>query len=599
MKKSIQLTLTAAVFTIINFLSNHQALAQNVFIPDANFKAILVANSAINTDANTEISYAEAYAYTGTINAPGAGISNLTGIEAFSAATRLNCAFNSLTTLDLSYNVSLTYVDCSSNSLTTLNVYNVTNLDTLDCSANNLICLDLHTNPNLARLNCGSNNLTSLNLKSGNNAALNYMSAFGAGGMLYCIQVDNAAVASSEPSWFEDTWSVYNGSCGTAVTASYTHDAPVCFGSAVTFTDASTGFIDYWHWDFGDGTSSNTQNSTHAFGGGAYYWVTLVAGNCNKSDTIGATVAQGNDIYGQATYSGGDVSSGTAVLMPLVGSYEMLDTMYTSSLDPSGFYSFPHVLDGNYIIKVFPDTILFPTLIPTYYANDWLWDSATVHNQPCNMWSIADVYMSEIISGIPGTGSASGLVIQGIGFGRAQGDPIHGVDVKLGITGTSNIVASTETDTNGLYVFPALANGNYTVFVDIPGLLRDSTYSFTIDASNQDFNDLHYWVDSTMIYIAPGIGIENIDDPTLQSLIVYPNPVNDISSIRFNMVNSGHAKLELQNIYGIKLQTLMDEKLDNGEYIHTLNPVNLPAGTYFITLTVNGKTRTIRTIVMK
>jgi len=598
MKKSLQLTLTAAIL-LFSFLFTQHLKAQNVNIPDANFKALLVANTLINTNADAEISLAEAAAYNGTISAESVGINDFTGIEAFTALTRLKCGFNLATTLDLTYNVSLTYVNCTSNSLTTLNVTNLTQIDTLNCSSNNLTCLDLHTNTGLRVLDCSTNNLTGLNLKNGNNALITSMNATFGGGMLYCIQVDNAATATANPNWVESAWSTYNTTCGATVTAAYNHDAPVCFGTSVTFTDASTGSPDYWHWDFGDGTSSTTQNNLHTFGGAAYFWVTLVAGNCNSSDTIGATVQQGNDITGHVGYSLGDVTNGTAVIMPLTGTYEILDTMYTSSLDASGHYSFPHVLDGNYIIKVFPDTTIYPNLIPTYFYNAWLWDSATVHVQPCGMWSVADVVMSEVVSGAPGTGSASGLIIQGGGFGRAQGDPIHGVDVKLGITGSSNIVAATETDLNGQYTFLDLANGNYTVYVDIPGLLRDSVYNFTIDAGNQNFNDLHYWVDSTNIYIAPGIGIEDIDDPNLSSLIMYPNPASDISNIRFTLANTEDVKLELQNIYGIKLQTLAQGNMQEGEHLYKLDVNNLPMGTYFITLTVNGKSRTIRTVVMK
>jgi hypothetical protein len=40
---------------------------QNVNIPDANFKAYLVGNTAINTNGDTEIQVSEATAFTGTI----------------------------------------------------------------------------------------------------------------------------------------------------------------------------------------------------------------------------------------------------------------------------------------------------------------------------------------------------------------------------------------------------------------------------------------------------------------------------------------------------------------------------------------------------
>ena len=64
--------------------------AQNVNIPDANFKAYLVGNPSINTVADAEISLAEAAAYNATINCSGLEITDMTGIEAFTGYIYLN-----------------------------------------------------------------------------------------------------------------------------------------------------------------------------------------------------------------------------------------------------------------------------------------------------------------------------------------------------------------------------------------------------------------------------------------------------------------------------------------------------------------------------
>src|SRR6185503_5950570 len=54
-----------------------------------------------------------------------------------------------------------------------------------------------------------------------------------------------------------------------------------------TFTDASTNATS-WHWDFGDGDTSNVQNPTHDFIGGGDYTVILTVHNgpCSSTDTI-------------------------------------------------------------------------------------------------------------------------------------------------------------------------------------------------------------------------------------------------------------------------------------------------------------------------
>jgi PKD repeat protein len=53
----------------------------------------------------------------------------------------------------------------------------------------------------------------------------------------------------------------------------------------VAFTDTSTGEIASWFWDFGDGTTSNEEDPTHAYQQGGTYRVRLTVGNAGGSDT--------------------------------------------------------------------------------------------------------------------------------------------------------------------------------------------------------------------------------------------------------------------------------------------------------------------------
>ncbi len=58
-------------------------------------------------------------------------------------------------------------------------------------------------------------------------------------------------------------------------------------GLAAQFTDWSTGVVDDWHWDFGDGNSSSDQNPEYTYPADGTYNVCLVAGNsCGYSNTI-------------------------------------------------------------------------------------------------------------------------------------------------------------------------------------------------------------------------------------------------------------------------------------------------------------------------
>ncbi len=63
---------------------------------------------------------------------------------------------------------------------------------------------------------------------------------------------------------------------------------------AVTFTDASTGDVGKWLWDFGDGTTSTAQNPTHTYSAPGTYTASLTVSRADGSDpdtkSVGITV---------------------------------------------------------------------------------------------------------------------------------------------------------------------------------------------------------------------------------------------------------------------------------------------------------------------
>ena len=146
---------------------------QNVNIPDANFKAYLVGNTAINSNGDKKIQVSEASAFNGEIVCFSSNISNLKGIEAFTALTYLSCFDNKLTSLDVSKNTALTYLSCWGNQLTSLDVSKNTALTYLDCWDNKLTSLDVSKNTALTYLGCDDNQLTSLDVSK--NTALTYL----------------------------------------------------------------------------------------------------------------------------------------------------------------------------------------------------------------------------------------------------------------------------------------------------------------------------------------------------------------------------------------------------------------------------------------
>lgn len=172
MKKKL---LSIIAIATIGFTST----AQSVNIPDANFKAYLVTNTAINTNMDSEIQVSEANAFVGGIYCESLGILDLTGIEAFTSLTELYCGFNGLSSLDISSNSALLELFCGTNNLSSLDVSNNTALTYLRLDVNNLTSLDVSNNVNLTYLRFNGNTINSIDLS--NNVALTDLICYGVG----------------------------------------------------------------------------------------------------------------------------------------------------------------------------------------------------------------------------------------------------------------------------------------------------------------------------------------------------------------------------------------------------------------------------------
>ena len=128
--------------------------------PDANFRTIV---EYYDTNKDSSLSDTEIAAVE-EIDCYDKGISNLKGIEYFTALRSLNCGYNQLTSLDVSKNTALTNLYCSRNQLTALDVSKNTALTCLDCRSSQLTALDVSKNTALTYLDCGNNQLTSLDV---------------------------------------------------------------------------------------------------------------------------------------------------------------------------------------------------------------------------------------------------------------------------------------------------------------------------------------------------------------------------------------------------------------------------------------------------
>ena len=161
MKKFITLILFLG-FTLVGF-------SQTTLIPNSNFEQALIDLGIDKGTINGSVPTADISGIK-SLDVSNYNITDLTGIEDFTALTSLSCDSNQLTSLDVSYNTALLYLSCRINQLTSLDVSNNTALTYLSCRSNQLTSLDVSNHTDLTTLYCSSNQLTSLDVS--NNTAL-------------------------------------------------------------------------------------------------------------------------------------------------------------------------------------------------------------------------------------------------------------------------------------------------------------------------------------------------------------------------------------------------------------------------------------------
>ncbi|MGH1387849.1 MAG: hypothetical protein ACRBBL_24225, partial [Kordia sp.] len=168
-------TYSTTNWTVVdNQISFSDTYCRYTTIPDANFELRLgtLGYDDIATDGQVPTALIE---NAQSILIANLAITDLTGIEDFTALQTLEADFNNLTTIDLSNNLNLTYLNVNRNGLTNL---------------------DLTANTSLVTVIVTENELTELDIRSGSNTNIFVFNARN-NPNLNCIFVDDAAYSAS------------------------------------------------------------------------------------------------------------------------------------------------------------------------------------------------------------------------------------------------------------------------------------------------------------------------------------------------------------------------------------------------------------------
>jgi hypothetical protein len=79
----------------------------------------------------------------------------------------------------------------------------------------------------------------------------------------------------------------------------------------------------------------------------------------------------------------------------------------------------------------------------------------------------------------------------------------------------------------------------------------------------------------------------------------YPNPFNSSTTISFELVAPGNVKLEVYDLLGREMATLVDGYLESGYYDNKFVASNRPSGIYFYRLNIGNAVKTGRMVLLK
>jgi len=284
------------------------------------------------------------------------------------------------------------------------------------------------------------------------------------------------------------------------------------------------------------------------------------------------------------------VTEGEVYLYREYSNFAKNDILATVYLDINGQYRFDSIPHGMYRIAVRPNLSTYTNALTTYYGNLTNWVEAT------------PVITSADISGIDielryhppetGTGSISGTIDLDLGMNKV-GDPVPGLDITIEQIPGTEVKSQDVTNFGGVFSFISLNDGDYRIWVDIPGLYMAGTYEFTVFNGNV-INGLDFTVGSDSIFPINTISGINKTEYDTGLPLTYPNPFSSDVIFEYTLGEATNVVLKIYDLLGRQVNMLINKEQSAGTYRilwdgSAENGVELPNAVYFYTFQLEEK----------
>jgi hypothetical protein len=293
---------------------------------------------------------------------------------------------------------------------------------------------------------------------------------------------------------------------------------------------------------------------------------------------------------------GAPVTNGEVLLYRENSNFSKNDILDRAQLDANGNYFFDSIPYGEYRVAARADQLVYDRSLTSYVGDttNWMGCQSIVLSGPS---SIANNINLSYRAPLAGQGNASGVILLNQGFQR-NNDPIPGLDVVVQRSPGGSVADNSITDLGGAFDFQSLDDGDYTVFVDIPGLHMAGSYDFTV-AGGTVQDELDFIVSLDSIYPV-GQVIQSTEEfiTAAGSVKAWPNPYEGSTNIRVKLDETSEISLEVFNMLGESVAVLDAGNRSKGEYTYVFgaDAYGYSSGVYLVRLAVNGIPHTIKLV---
>ncbi|MCD4732549.1 MAG: T9SS type A sorting domain-containing protein [Bacteroidales bacterium] len=342
----------------------------------------------------------------------------------------------------------------------------------------------------------------------------------------------------------------------------------------------------FWQWNFGDGNFSNEPNPSHIYAKSGMYRAKLTVKIQPTPSSIPyeSSMVKILCVEDKSYYSMGGhvmagyfpIDKGEAYLYKIdEQEYTVIDTAIFN--DSLGYYLFPQVIEGIYIVKadLHPTSVLFNQFMTTYYSNKPVWTEADTIFHNANNFEY-DIDLIPVASSITGPGIISGTILYGSDAGPQKGQPAVNIEILLFDEYNQPLVCC-HSDINGEFFLEDVTLSSYQVHAEVTGKY---TYPVTvsINITNPEVNDIILTIGN---YAVNGnvFAIEDIEWSTISN--PYPNPASDFITIDLRVIESSELTFTIYNNTG-QLIYQTTNFLTSGSNNIRFDIQSLPEGVYYL-----------------